>query len=82
MRELEYQRCFCGQGISQDPAKAHAFDPCAVILIANWSKGERNKGSSSFSATLSAFANLRVLMRHCILKTWPLSDLVLQTLAL
>jgi hypothetical protein len=43
MKELEYQCRFCGQGVGQDPAKAHVFDPCAVILIANWSKGEKEQ---------------------------------------
>jgi len=55
MSKREYQCCFCGEGIGQDPAKAHAFDPCAVVLVADWLKGEGKQREQQFFCHFECF---------------------------
>jgi hypothetical protein len=58
MNKLEYQCCFCGEGIGDDTTKVHSFDPCAVLLIANWSKDEDKQKEQQFFCHFECFRKL------------------------
>jgi hypothetical protein len=50
-----YQCCYCGQGIEAGAAAAHALDPCAVMLVGNWSAPESQQLTQQFWCHLACF---------------------------
>jgi hypothetical protein len=58
MKNLEFQCCFCGEGIGTSEEKRHTLDPCALILIANWQQPESEQAEQQFFCHLSCFKKL------------------------
>jgi hypothetical protein len=55
MDELVYQCCVCGKGITKDDPQTHAFDPCAVVLIGNWSQAAEEQREQQFFCHFQCF---------------------------
>jgi hypothetical protein len=45
-----YQCCFCGKGISES-----AVDPCAIVLVGNWSGPETEQAEQQFFCHVACF---------------------------
>ena len=52
---LEYQCCFCGQGINPPTKGGDPLDPCAVVLIAKWQRPESEQGVQQFFCHVACF---------------------------
>ena len=50
-----YQCCFCGKSVSAGDAAAHLLDPCAVVLVGNWSAAESQQLTQQFWCHLACF---------------------------
>jgi hypothetical protein len=50
-----YQCCFCGEGIESGAEAAHPLDPCAVMLVGNWSAPESQQLTQQFWCHLACF---------------------------
>ena len=55
MEDLQFQCCFCGEGVSRSFAKDERLDPCAVVLIGNWQGPEDEQVTQQFFCHLSCF---------------------------
>jgi hypothetical protein len=53
--DLQYQCCLCGDGIEKSAEGDGQVDPCAIVLIANWSKPEAEQASQQFFCHLACF---------------------------
>jgi hypothetical protein len=47
MKKIEFQCCFCGEGISESVENFNPLDPCAVMLVANWQRPLQSRSSNS-----------------------------------
>jgi hypothetical protein len=52
---LTYQCCFCGEVVGTGSAGGHDLDPCAVVLIGNWSAPDHMQLSQQFFCHLACF---------------------------
>jgi hypothetical protein len=50
MKKLEYQCCFCGEGIGES-----AVDPCAIVLIGNWLSPVEKQAEQQFFCHVACF---------------------------
>jgi hypothetical protein len=55
MRTVEYQCCYCGEGIESGADRRHALDPCAVVLIGNWQAPEPEQLSQQLFSHFECF---------------------------
>jgi hypothetical protein len=55
MRTVEYQCCYCGEGIESGADRRHTLDPCAVMLIGNWQAPEPEQLSQQFFSHFECF---------------------------
>jgi len=55
MKKIEYQCCFCGEGIGESAARFNPLDPCAVVLVANWQQPDHEQAEQQFFCHLSCF---------------------------
>ena len=55
MKKIEYQCCFCGEGISETAETLSPLDPCAVVLVANWHHSTSKQVEQQFFCHLSCF---------------------------
>jgi hypothetical protein len=62
MKELQYQCCFCGEGIGDSSEKFHRLDPCALVLIANRRAAESQQAEQQFFCHLACFR--KIVERH------------------
>jgi hypothetical protein len=53
--DLQYQCCLCGAGVEKSSDGHGQVDPCAILLIANWSKPEAEQASQQFFCHLACF---------------------------
>jgi hypothetical protein len=53
--DLQYQCCLCGEEIDKSADGQGPVDPCAIVLIANWSKPEAEQTSQQFFCHLACF---------------------------
>jgi hypothetical protein len=58
MNKVVYKCCICNEGIGEDAQKAHPFDPCAIILVGNWSKEREEQKAQQFFCHLECFRKL------------------------
>jgi hypothetical protein len=55
MKKLQFQCCFCGEGIGDSLERFHRLDPCAVVLIGNWRQPESEQAEQQFFCHLACF---------------------------
>ncbi len=61
MKKIEYQCCFCGEGIGESAENLSPLDPCTVVLVANWQQPSSKQVEQQFFCHLSCFKSR---MRH------------------
>jgi len=55
MEMLQFQCCFCGEGIGDSQGKFHSLDPCAVIVLGNWQQASPKQVEQQFFCHLERF---------------------------
>ena len=45
---LQYQCCFCGEGVTKASEGGEPLDPCAVVVISKFERPEREQGVQQF----------------------------------
>ena len=55
MENLQFQCCFCGEGIGVSEDKFNPLDPCAVIVVANWQQAPSEQVEQQFFSHLECF---------------------------
>lgn len=55
MEKLQFQCCFCGEGIGDSEVKFHPLDPCAVIVVANWQQDPSRQAEQQYFCHLECF---------------------------
>jgi len=53
--ELQYQCCFCGEGIRKPHEGGNPLDPCAVLLISKFERPEAEQGTQQFFCHYACF---------------------------
>jgi hypothetical protein len=57
MKKIDYQCCFCGEGIGESTERINPLDPCAVVLVANWQQPSSKQVEQQFFSHLDCFKN-------------------------
>lgn len=52
---LEFQCCFCGETVSDANRGSAGLDPCALIVVANWSMPLEKQKEQQFFCHLDCF---------------------------
>jgi hypothetical protein len=52
---LQYQCCFCGEGVTKASEGGAPLDPCAVVLIGRWERPESEQGVQQFFCHVACF---------------------------
>jgi hypothetical protein len=55
MKKIQFQCCFCGEGIGKSAENLSPLDPCAVVLVANWQQPSSKQVEQQFFSHLSCF---------------------------
>jgi hypothetical protein len=67
---LQYQCCFCGEGVPKASEGGDPLDPCAVVLIGRWERPESEQGVQQFFCHVACFERVS---RHATVEREVLS---------